>query len=157
MVDHNKPTVFCKEGKMNLVNGDISPTGSNIKIVQGLKKSEFEKSNLGNQVLDYQEYGYTRYYIKPQLIDNDEFLMVLLFNPEGIIEFIELALTINGAIPTWDNYSKDSELDRKDKHDKWLIRKAGNPPYKYSWGEISSNYDPRSGSSMITIKYKYNS
>jgi hypothetical protein len=141
---------------MNLTDGDISPTDSNIKIEKGLSKSDFEKSNLRNQVLDYQEYGYTRYYIKPQLIDNDEFIMVLLFNPEGIIEFVQLGLTKNGAIPTWDNYSKDIEIDKKGKHDQWLKRKVGNPPYKFSWGEVSSNYDPRSGSSMITIKYKYN-
>jgi hypothetical protein len=138
---------------MNLIEGEISLADSNTTIKKGFQKSEFEKSNLRSQVLDYQEYGYTRYYIRPQQIDNDEFIIVLLFNPEGAIEFVELVLTKNGAVPTWENYSKDNELKKKDKHDKWLKRKIGNPPYKYSWGEISSNYDPRSGSSMITIKY----
>ena len=30
----------------------------------------------------------------------------------------------------------------KDKHDCLLKRYLGDPPYKFDWGEITSNYDP---------------
>ena len=62
-------------------------------------------------------------------------------------------MTNGDSLPSWENWSKEEQLKKKDKHDIWLKTNIGKPPYKYSWGEISSNYDPRSGSSMITIRY----
>lgn len=64
-----------------------------------------------------------------------------------------LILTSDGNLASWNNWSESEEQSKKDEHDKWLLRNIGEPPYNYSWGEISSNYDPRSGSSMITIRY----
>lgn len=139
---------------INLLNGEIFLNDSNFVIKKGLKKSEFEESNLRSEVISHQEYGYSIFFIKPQLIDDDKFVLVLYFNRSGIIAFVKLSLSNNGVIPTWDNWSRDKELEKKDEHDKWLERKIGKPPYKYFWGEISSNYDMRSGSSMITIEYR---
>lgn len=137
---------------IDIKNGEIILNNSFL-IKKGLNKDEFEKSNLINEVLNRETYGYTYYFLKPQLVGNDSFTLVLYFNQDGIIDFINFSLTSNDHSVTWNNWSENEELNKKDKHDKWLLNNIGTPPYKYWWGEISSNYDPRSSSSMITIRY----
>jgi len=55
---------------------------------------------------------------------------------------------------TWGNWSEAHELERKNEHDHLLVSFLGTPPYKFLWGEIVSIYDPRSGSSNISIQYR---
>ena len=138
---------------INIKSGSITINGKNFVIRRGLTKDEFIKSTLFGEVLNQQVYSFTNYYLKPQLIGKDNFILVLYFNPNNIIDSVDLSLSRDENIPSWNNWSEGEELKKKDEHDKWLERKIGKPPYKYSWGEISSNYDPRSGSSMITIRY----
>jgi hypothetical protein len=137
---------------IDIKNGGIILNINNFLIKKGLKKDEFEKSNLLSEVLNCQTYGFTSYFLKPQLIGNDSFSIVLYFNQEDIIDFVNLSLTCNDSSMTWNNWSEKKELKKKNEHDKWLLNNVGKPPYKYFWGEVSSNYDPRSGSSIITIK-----
>jgi hypothetical protein len=138
---------------IDIKNGGIILNRNNFLIKKGLNKNVFEKSNLIKEVLNHQTYGCTSYFLKQQLIGNDSFILVLYFNQDGIIDFVNLSLTCNDSSTAWNNWSENEELNKKDKHDKWLLNNIGKPPYKYFWGEISSNYDPRSGSSMITIRY----
>ena len=118
-----------------------------------LTKEEFENSELFMEVLNFQIYGYTNYYLNPQTIDDSKFIIVLYFNKSDVLEYVKLGMLYNGNMPSWNNCSEVEELKRKDAHDKWLLMHIGKPPYKYNWGEVSSNYDPRSVSSMITIRY----
>ena len=138
---------------IDIKSGNISLNGNSSIIRKGLTKDEFLKSNLAGDILNQQTSTFTNYYLKPQLIGSENFTIVLYFNPNNLIEFMNISLSSDGNIPSWDNWSESDEIKKKDEHDKWLERKIGKPPYKYSWGEISSNYDPRSGSSMITIRY----
>lgn len=136
---------------IDIKRGNISLNGFILK--RGLTKDVFIKSNLMGDVLSQNASIYTNYYLKPQFIGSERFTVVLYFNQSNLIEFINISLLSDGNIPSWDNWSENEELNRKVEHDKWLESKIGKPPYKYSWGEISSAYDPRSGSSMITIRY----
>ncbi len=138
---------------IDIKSGNLSLNGNSFIMKKGLTKDEFMKSNLINDVLSQETYAFTNYYLKPQLIGSDMFIVVLYFNQNDIIDFINISLSGDGNVPTWNDWSESKELKRKESHDKWLEKNIGKPPYKYSWGEISSNYDPRSGSSMITIKY----
>lgn len=138
---------------IDIKTGGIILNNNNFLIEKGLNKDEFEKSNLISEVLNRQTYGYTSYFLKPLLVGNDSFTLVLYFNQDGIIDSVNLSLSSNDSSTAWNNWSEDDELRKKNKHDKWLLNNVGKPPYKYLWGEISSNYDPRSGSSMITIRY----
>jgi hypothetical protein len=52
-----------------------------------------------------------------------------------------------------DDWSQDRELARKARHDTWLHAQLGYLPWSFSWGEVSSDYDPRGGSSGIRIAY----
>jgi hypothetical protein len=54
---------------------------------------------------------------------------------------------------TEENWTRESELDRKECHDKWLFLNFGHPPYHYHWGTIESTFDPRSICSQIIVRY----
>lgn len=137
----------------NVNNGNISINGGSFIITKDLTKNDFINSSLFNDVISQQTHMFSNYYLKPQLIGKDKFIIVLFFNQNDMIYLVNISLSNEGSVPTWTNWSQDEELKRKDMHDKWLENNIGKPPYKYLWGEISSDYDPRSGSSMITIKY----
>lgn len=136
---------------IDIKNGSIAL--QNFLIRKGLTKDDFLSSNLFSEVLNHQEYGFTTYSLKPQLIENEKFIMVLYFNKNDIIDLVNLSLSNSENIPSWDNWSESEEQRKKEEHDKWLLNNIGIPPYNYDWGTVSSNYDPRSGSSMITIRY----
>ena len=138
---------------IDLVNGGLALDGNTFIIRKGLTKNEFEKSSLFDEVLNQQSYGFTNYYLKPQLIKNAFFVIVLYFNPQDILDFVNLSLSDSDCVPSWDDWSESRAKGKKKEHDEWLLRNIGKPPYKFPWGEISSNYDPRSGSSIITLKY----
>lgn len=148
--------INIKRGKkmFNIKNGNIS-LNNNFIIKKGLTKNEFIKSTLFKDVINQQiTNGFSYFYLKPQLINNEKFIITLLFNQNDILDFLNISITKNDTVPSWNNWSESLELKKKETHDKWLEKNIGKPPYKYIWGEISSNYDPRSGSSMITISYK---
>lgn len=74
------------------------------------------------------------------------------FDQRDKLCMVQMSLS-TGVIKSWDNWSEDNEKKLKTAHDKLLKENLGLPPYKYSLGNITSNYDPRFGSSMLTIEY----
>jgi hypothetical protein len=88
-------------------------------------------------------------------VDNCEFQFRIIFDPIGKINFMTISVA-TGEKSQWKNWSSEREIERKRKNDDWLREQLGNPPYVYSWGEISSSYDPRAGSSHITFHYRTN-
>jgi hypothetical protein len=50
-------------------------------------------------------------------------------------------------------WTEGLEMERKQMHDEWLLRELGPPPYRYSWGEIESDFDPRGCVSDIILNY----
>jgi hypothetical protein len=54
---------------------------------------------------------------------------------------------------SWSDWSEERELARKAFHEDWLTRELGIRLGHYPWGDISSNYDPKGGSSSIIIRY----
>ena len=51
---------------------------------------------------------------------------------------------------TW---SVEHELERKQIHDDWLLQELGKPPYRFPWGSLESNYDPKGCASAIILSY----
>lgn len=65
-----------------------------------------------------------------------------------------ISLQKNASIPSWTSWSEKDQLEVKKANDSWLSEEIGDiPPYKFSWGEITSVYNQREGSSYIAIKY----
>ncbi len=135
-------------------SGGIKITNKNFMISNKITQKDFTSSDLYNEVFKQESNAYTHYNLKPQNIGNDKFLITLIFNPEGNIFMMNLRMQFGESLPSWSNWSEDQELKIKKEHDIWLKSNFGNPPYNYSWGIISSNYEPRSGSSSITFYYK---
>jgi hypothetical protein len=52
-----------------------------------------------------------------------------------------------------DEWTMERELQRKLKHDNWLQRELGPPPYKYPWGVVASEFDAKACVSEIIIAY----
>ncbi len=116
-------------------------------------KNEFTNSDLAYDILREDNYGHTRYQLKPQFIWGERWAILLYFNPDQILEMISLGLLDDEKLHSWENWSEEKELQKKAKHDLFLAQNLGDPPYEYWWGEISSQYESRSGSSNITIRY----
>ncbi|MDR1180757.1 MAG: hypothetical protein LBL13_02100 [Bacteroidales bacterium] len=144
---------------IDTVNGGLHLVDKNFTVCSNLTKQEFISSSLYGDVErehrnDSNDETYVRYYLKPQRIGENRFVLTLIFEPSGMICMALLHMLIDDIPLSWDEWSEAKELERKMKHDELLKNAIGNPPYKYSWGLISSNYDPRSGSSNIALNYR---
>lgn len=138
---------------IDISNGSVFIAEKDTLLEFNLCENVFVESMLFSDVLEKDINVYINYFIKPQKIYNKQFMMRLYFNQMKCLEFLQLFISTDDEIPSWDNWSKEKEINKKAEHDKWLQENLGNPPYKYSWGEITSKYDMRSGSSSITIRY----
>ena len=56
---------------------------------------------------------------------------------------------------SWADWSEEKERQRKQIHDQWLRALTGHASHVYTWGEIWSGFDPKSGSSSIVIQYSW--
>jgi hypothetical protein len=52
-----------------------------------------------------------------------------------------------------EEWGVECELLRKAKHEDWLQEALGPPPYKYHWGRVVSEFDPKGLASEIIIVY----
>lgn len=96
---------------------------------------------------------YHSYSLGAQRIAERSFFVVLYFYGQQL-ESIDLA---HGApeFGTSGDWSEEGELKRKQWHDDWLRGQTGHASHVYKWGEVGSNYDPRSGGSSIIIRYSW--
>lgn len=54
---------------------------------------------------------------------------------------------------TWENWQYDDELKQKDLYENWLTKLIGDQR-NFSWGKIGTYFDPRGGTSSISITYQ---
>jgi hypothetical protein len=89
--------------------------------------------------------------VRPVLIDGLTFSIILVFRHE-YISLIQLSLLLDED-KGWESWSEATEAKRKAKHDELLASALGSQPWNYSWGQVFSDYDPRSGSSAISVQF----
>jgi hypothetical protein len=53
-----------------------------------------------------------------------------------------------------NGWTVKSELERKSVHDRWLRNEFGQPPYKFDWGVVASEFDGKGCVSEIIIAYE---
>lgn len=100
------------------------------------KKSAFYKGQDGKRIILLEGF----------YIMNGRKFLVSLFFRTNIIYMI--SLMCDDKEFTWEN-----EKERKEFHDEILAEYSIIGKKEFPWGNISSNYDPRSGSSSIDIVY----
>ena len=82
---------------------------------------------------------------------SNEFAVTLVFFGD---EIVEIRMAKNEPSATWTNWSEERELQRKADHDCLLKALLGRAPYRFAWGEVTSIFDAKSGSSEIIVRYK---
>ena len=85
-------------------------------------------------------------------IDQTRFAAALTFRDDSLWG-IELFLVDNAMSFSWSDWDESKELDRKSKHDRWLNSQLGTDR-EFSWGTVHSDFDSKSGASVIGIRYK---
>lgn len=137
-----------------LKNGNLFFSDLNFVVTSKFTVNEFINSILYEQVVSESIKSYaSKFVIKPQKINSKLFGIVITFNNKGKLFMVNLTLAEKSEIRSWENWSEDEELKLKEEHNNWLENQLGKPPYEYNWGVVDSTYDPRSGTSMITVRY----
>jgi hypothetical protein len=85
-------------------------------------------------------------------MEGQKFGVGLGFEGEAL-RTVDLSMVRSTEPLSWDDWSQERERARKARHDTWLAEQLGHLPWSFSWGEVSSDYDPRGGSSGIRIAY----
>ena len=89
-----------------------------------------------------------------QAVFGEVFFVVLYFYGQQL-ESIDLANASQEFGTSWNDWSEEKEMKRKEAHDRWLISQTGADARDYDWGSIYSDYDPRSSGSSIVIRYSW--
>ncbi|MCK0473846.1 hypothetical protein MW695_21110 [Alkalihalobacillus sp. APA_J-10(15)] len=84
-----------------------------------------------------------------QEINGKIFLLTLFF--KGKLKEIHLSEADKEL--SWENWSEEKEMKKKESHDKWLLSVLGQEPYQYTWGQVESVFDKKGCVSSIILRY----
>lgn len=123
-------------------------------ISPSLKLQEFKLSDLYSDVKKEEVINeFPRFTLQPKNFKGNLMNVSLIFKDNKEIFLVNMSKIREHQDNSWNTWNKEHELQRKKEHDQILEKLIGSSSSKFTWGEISSNYDSRSGSSMITIRY----
>lgn len=136
---------------INVENGNFSLNAEMVinanKELAEIKTFDIDKTtdDMGN--------GYEWIYFKNIKIGNLYFFLNVCFfqKKTKMINFFFSESQIKNQ--SWDNWNENEEKNNQRKFEEWLNKSIGNKR-KFSWGDISSNYDSKGGGSSITINYQ---
>ncbi|RSD28496.1 hypothetical protein [Mesobacillus subterraneus] len=128
------------------ITGSIILDNENIVLSSGMSYETFLNTPLYKGGIVDKNYSLK----DTQEISGKGFLVTLFFN-EGKLKEVHLSEVINGL--SWDNWSEDVEMTKKESHDQWLSTILGEEPYIYSWGQVESVFDKKGCVSSIIIRY----
>lgn len=130
----------------DISTGTVNHTGVTLR--RGETRENFLAAYAGaNAQLMVENQGWSTYRFSP---DQKVFFAVQFKN--CVIEQICIAFALNENDPNL--WTVESEAARKLLNDQMLREEIGAPPYRFSWGQIESVSDPRSGASQIIVTYK---
>jgi len=105
-------------------------------------------------ILSQPNTGYNWYRMKEVYsLDNAPLIVEVCF-AWGLLSNLSLSISRNLQGASWSTWSEQAELAKDRQHQDLLERHYGPPPRQFAWGEISTAYDPRGGSSSIAIRYR---
>jgi hypothetical protein len=90
---------------------------------------------------------------EPYVVDGYEFLVVVWFSASKLVSVDLSMVSGSDTSPDWDSWDAARELAVNSAQIALLLRAYGSHPVNFSWGTISSDYDPRGGSASITIRF----
>lgn len=127
------------DGSVVFASGSIHP---------GMDKAAFLKSALGSKSGQWFVNGSFetyRFLPEPGIVATTDFRDGRLLN-------VSILFTLPDD--SEDNLSMERELQRKQRHDEWLRASLGDPPYRYNWGHVSSDFYHQHCESDIMVVYE---
>lgn len=92
------------------------------------------------------------WYQLPVYQEEDVIVGIGLGFNSGHLQQISVSDTHEKSGLGWENWSEQQEILRAESIGNWLARK-GFPPGSYSWGVVSSGYDPKSGFGAAVVRF----
>jgi hypothetical protein len=132
--------------KIGAFDGAVSFASGEIK--RHMDRAQFLGSAIGRSAQErLANDNWFHYHIEPE----GGIAGTVLFRDDSIDRIF---LTMRLPSDDTKQWSVEHELERKAKHDAWLQNELGRPPYSYSWGSVTSDYDARGCSSEIIVVYE---
>jgi len=132
--------------KINEADGTISFAGGSID--PSMDKAAFLESPLGSKSVQWFVNGTFetyRFLPEPGIVATTDFRDGRLLN---------VSIFFGMQDDSEDNVSVEHERQRKLKHDEWLRATLGDPPYRYNWGHVSSDFYHQHCESDIMVVYE---
>jgi len=131
MIDRNTGTI-------SFSLGDVSRT---------FNKAQFLDTPIGRAAKEsLVNANWSHYEIDPE----DDVVGTVLFDGNAIDRiFLSMRMKSDES----EEWSVELELQRKARHEEWLQDAMGQPPYRYCWGRVVSEFDPKGLASEIIIVY----
>lgn len=85
--------------------------------------------------------------------DHEDSLSITVFFHGERLESVSLYINDPRFGTSWEDWSEQKELERKQAGDEWLKKNGLKPGKNYAWGSVWSDYSPQSGFSDIVIRY----
>lgn len=125
-----------------------------------INKTEFV-NKFGNYLLSKNINSKMFVFKNPVLINNLHFWIVVHFKNDSV-SIIELENADESLKNSYDNWSNYKVEKKKESHDIWLAKNFGQPSdkkgksviYSFSFGQITSYIDEKSGEVGIAIEYR---
>jgi len=140
---------------IDVATGNISIQNADIAIGPSLTRDDFLASAVGRDApINVENEPYCSYNVRIPAGD----LMTL---PAGLtfyfyhkqLESLSIVASDHRFGTSWDDWSETKELERKRFHDLWLADTAGAANAHFPWGQLSSDYDAKSGLSAVHLRY----
>lgn len=139
--------INIQNGELKIANLIISPKINKDDFIDVVKKNKLLKAER-----DMKNSYHWYYFNTLQLAGLNMAASVCFYKSN--LNIITFSNTDSSLGSSWEDWSKEKELERKNSHNQWLQKVLGNPPYEYDWGSIKSDYDEKSAFSIIMVNFK---
>lgn len=137
----NQPIINIHTGQLSL--GDTLSVYPQMDISQIRLDSDFEHRQIDKH--------YRWIYVRDLALGDRWYYISLCFR-DNLLDLINLSFEIDNYQQGWDNWSYQHELNKLKIYQQWISQQTHNQE-QFKWGSITANYDPRSASSAITVRY----
>jgi hypothetical protein len=136
---------------IDLTTGAFTLPTVALRIAPTLTRDEFLQSSTGHSVL-IENAPWMSYILPQQSLADAQFRVAVYFKHDRV-DSVQLAHPFPDRDESWANWSKATEFDRKAFHDEWL-NNNGITRDAYDWGTVHSDFDQKSGGSVIIFRYQ---
>ena len=150
---------------INIINGDIELDVLNAKLTRYMSLSDIRNSTIYGKIREERDMGnsFIWFYFEDIQVRLWKVLVSICYH-ENSIFLISLTTHSEDDSMSWAEWSEEKEVKKFERNNKFLAEILGSDfiltnashamiEYEYRWGKVTSAYDQRSASSVITIKY----